>query len=135
MIVMMPSKVGYRNDEPGLLANDVFALEDSEKHLSRAVRVRIRPEMMGQERLEKLAELLGNSRGNCDVYLHCTTATGKEVTVHPHEACLVPATRPFLRAIESIMGHDNAWLSGGMGLPSHRPPEIVAREKKPWEKK
>ena len=39
------------------------------------------------------------------------------------------------RAVEAIVGHDNAWLSGGMGLPSHRPPEIAPREKKPWEKK
>lgn len=135
MIVMMPSKVGYRNDEPGLLANDVFALEDSEKHLSRAVHVRIPQEHMVPEQLDRLAELLGNSRGNCDVYLHCRTAEGRDVTIHPHEACLVPATRPFLRAVEAIVGHDNAWLSGGMGLPTHRPQEIAPREKKPWEKK
>ena len=88
-----------------------------------------------KQQLDKLAELLGNSRGTCDVYLHCSTAGGNEVTIHPHEACLVPATRPFLRAVEAIVGHDNAWLSGGMGLPTHRPQEIAPREKKPWEKK
>ncbi|MCF6283733.1 MAG: DNA polymerase III subunit alpha [Candidatus Hydrogenedentes bacterium] len=135
MIVMIPARVNYRNDEPGLVANDVFAIEDSERKLVRAVHVKLEGEALGEERVRKLAELLGNAKGTCDVYLHCTTGAGKAVTIHATEACLVPATRQFCYAIEEIVGMDKVWFSGGMGLPTHRPEEIYVREKKPWERK
>ncbi|MBX3178137.1 MAG: DNA polymerase III subunit alpha [Candidatus Hydrogenedentes bacterium] len=135
MIVMMPARVNYRNDEPGLVAEDVYAIEDSEKHLTRALHVRLPRNVIRDGALERLAELLGNARGNCDVYLHCQTAGGAEVTIHTTEACLVPAGRQFAYAVENLVGPDNVWFSGGMGLPTHRPPEIVQREKKPWERK
>jgi len=135
MIVMIPARVNYRNDEPGLVANDVFPIEDAERYLVKAVHVKLEGPALQGERLQKLAELLGNAKGDCDVYLHCTTALGKAVTIHATEACLVPATRQFRYAIEEIAGMDSVWCTGGMGLPTHRPEEIKVREQKPWERK
>ena len=134
MIVMIPARINYRNDEPGLVAVDVYAIEDSERQLVKALHVNLEGEALQEERISKLAELLGNAKGEHDVYLHCTTAMGKEVTVHATEACMVPVTRQFRYAIEEIAGHDTVWLSAGMGLPSHTPEEIYVREKKPWER-
>ena len=135
MIVMISARVNYRNDEPGLVANDVFAIEDAERQLVKAVHVNLAGEALAEERIGKLAELLGNAKGDCDVYLHCNTAQGRAVTVHATEACLVPATKQFRYAIEEIVGVDKVWFSAGMGLPTHRPEEIKPREKKPWEKR
>lgn len=135
MIVMISARVNYRNDEPGLVANDVYAIEDAERHLVKAVHVKLEGDALQEERVHKLAELLGNAKGDCDVYLHCTSAQGMAITIHATEACLVPATRQFRFAIEEIVGMDKVWVSAGMGLPTHRPEEIKVREKKPWERK
>ncbi len=135
MIVMIQARVNYRNDEPGLVANEVYAIEDAERHLVKAVHVTLGGEALQEDRVEKLAELLGNAKGECDVYLHCATPQGKKVVVHATEACLVPATRQFSYAIEEIVGMDSVWFSAGMGLPTHRPEEIKVREPKPWERK
>ena len=131
---MIPARINYRNDEPGLVAVDVYAIEDSERQLVKALHVNLEGEALQEERVSKLAELLGNAKGEHDVYLHCNTALGKRVTIHATEACMVPATRQFRYAIEEIAGHDTVWVSAGMGLPSHKPEEIYVREKKPWEK-
>jgi DNA polymerase III subunit alpha len=135
MIVMIPARVNYRNEEPGLVAIDVYPIEDAERHLVKAVHVRLSGPALSEEPVAKLAELLGNAKGEHDVYLHCSTRQGKAVTVHATEACTVPATRQFRYAIEEIAGVDNVWFSGGMGLPTHKPEELYVREKKPWERK
>ncbi len=138
-IVLIPSRVSYRNDAPGLLANDVLAIEEAETRLTRAVHVRVVPNGHDAERLEQLAEALGGHAGDCDVYLHCDTPGGLSVTIHAVDACRVQPSAPLKEAIENVVGLGNCWYSGGNGLPAHAQAAAKApagREgNEPWRKK
>ncbi|MBI2423223.1 MAG: DNA polymerase III subunit alpha [Candidatus Hydrogenedentes bacterium] len=126
MIVMITAKVNFRNDEPGLLAQDVLTIEQAERQLAQAVHIQVPVAWGSGPKTQQLAELLGRYRGDCDVYLHCHTADGAEVTVHATGACRVAASRPLRLALEDMVGEDAVWFSAGMGLPSHRQPKPIA---------
>ncbi len=130
-IVMFEAKVSYRNSEPGFLANKVWPIEDAEKHLTRAVHIRMDTAQLEEEAAQKLALVLGGQQGDCDVYLHCLTPEREEVTIHATSACRVSASRTLRTAVEELFGEDSLWFSAGMGLPTHRPRENGGNGKDP----
>ncbi len=117
-ILMVPSRMSFRNGEPSLVANDLVPIEDAENTLTRAVHVRI---ALGTDEsaLEQLAHLLGERPGKCDVYLHCMSPEQEDVTIHATSACRVAASPDLRAAVEQILGEDSLWFSGGNGLPRH----------------
>ena len=119
MIVMVPSRMGFRNGEPSLVANEVFPIEQAEQHLTRAVHVRLNTVGLDEELLDRLAHIFGEKPGKCDVYLHCLTPDRADVTVHATSACRVAPSTELRDAIESILGDESMWYSGGNGLPRH----------------
>lgn len=121
-VLMIPSKVNFRNSEPSLLANELIPIEDAEKHLTRAVHVRLNTVGLCEELLEKLAVLLESKPGRCDVYLHCITPENDEVTVHATSACRVTPSAELRESVEQLLGEDTYWLTGGNGLPRHDEP-------------
>lgn len=117
--VIVPARVNIRNDQPGLIATDVLAMEEAELRLARAVHVQLPPVAADDPAVERLAELLGARAGKCDVYIHCQAETQEEVTVHATSACRVEASPELRQRIEELLGADTVWFSGGNGLPSH----------------
>jgi hypothetical protein len=119
MIVMVPARVNYRNNEAGLIATEILPIDEAEKALTTAVHIRINTIGIDDIVLRQLAESLGERPGKCDVYLHCQTPEHGEITVHATSACRV-APSPDLRAmVEQILGEDTMWYTGGNGLPQH----------------
>lgn len=119
MAVMIPARVSFRNDEPGLIATDVIRIEDAEEKLTKAVHIRLTTVGLDASLIEKLAETLGERPGKCDVYLHCVTPSHEDVTVHATSACKVAPSKELYDAVERLLGEETLWFSGGNGLPRH----------------
>jgi len=135
MIVMIEAKVSYRNDAPGLLAGDVFPIEETEKRLSRAVHVRISPAGLGHDEAQELAALIDARKGACDVFLHVPTPAGKEAIVHATSDCRAAATPALRTAIESLPWVEEVYFSAGHGLPTHQPRQEAPPEQPRWKKR
>jgi DNA polymerase III subunit alpha len=118
-VVVIPARVSYRNSEAGLLANDVIAIRDVEARLTKAVHIRLNTGGLDRQRLDRLAQILGDRPGPCDVYIHCITPAHEEVTIHATSACKVAASDKLKIEIAEILGEDALWCSGGNGLPMH----------------
>ena len=119
MIVMLPSRVSFRNNEAGLIASDVLPIEAAEEHLTKAVHIRVRTPGLDDAILERLARIIGGKPGKCDVYLHCVTPGKREVTVHASKACRVVPSKALRAEVENLLGEDALWCSGGNGYPAH----------------
>jgi DNA polymerase III alpha subunit len=117
MIVMVPSRVNFRNNNPGLVAADVLPIEDGERTLTRSVHIRLQSVAVDEALLQQLARLLGNSPGKCSVFLHCMTPEHKEVIVRAVDVCQVAATPILRKEIEALLGEDTIWFSGNNGDP------------------
>jgi len=128
-ILMFKAHVNFRNGEAGLVADDVYPIEETEAKLARAVHVRV-PAGAPQETLDAIALALGEARGSGDVYLHVPHTHGGEVIIHATDACRVAPTRALRMAIESLLGEDSVYFSAGENLPSHTPKRIERREPK-----
>lgn len=133
-IVMIRARVNYRNNEPGFVAEELFPIEEAEAHLTKAIHVKI-PENVEESRVERLAVLLGEMRGTCDVYLHCDSSEFGEVVIHATSACRVAATPKLRRGVAELFGEQAIWFSSGMGLPTHEQPRSAAPEQPRWKKK
>ena len=135
--VMLAAHVNFRNNEPSLLVDNVFPLEEAEKHLAKALHVRVPAKQLGNGESEKLAQILGKQRGESDVYLHCILPDEREVVIHATSACRVRISKPLCNAIDALLGEGAAFTSAGMGLPSHQTPQKKGADtgKKRWKKK
>ena len=119
MAVMVPARISFRNDEPGLIASDFIPIDEAPDRLTRAVHIRLTTIGLDETLIEKLAEILGERPGKCDVYLHCVTPEHEDVTVHATSACKVAPTQELCEQVESLLGEDTLWFSGANGLPRH----------------
>ena len=114
-IVMIPARVSFRNDEPGLLADQIVAIEDTEKRLTRAVHIRVNTVGIDDALLTELIDILDTKPGRCEVYLHCVTAARDEVTIHATSACRVAPSQELQTDVERLLGADSLWYTGGNG--------------------
>lgn len=118
-VVVLACSVKKRSDEPGLILEEVIPINEVESRCTRAVHIRVPLIEVDGSVLNDLAHMLGNRSGSCDVYLHCVTPTHEEVTVHATEACKVSVSDELRDEIESLLGTDTVWYSGGHALPRH----------------
>ncbi len=116
MIVMVKARVSVRNGEPGLIAVDFVAMEDVESTLTRTVHIRLNTIGLDEPLMDRVARILGSQPGPCRVYLHCTTADHKSITVRVTSACMVSATAELRRQIEDLLGEGAVWFAGANGL-------------------
>jgi len=116
MIVMAPSRVSFRNNNAGLVAADVMPIEDAEKHLTRAVHIRLQTIGLEQHLIDRLAQILGDMPGKCSVYLHCIQADNTDVTVRATPVCTVAPTEKLREQVEQLLGPDTLWFAGANGL-------------------
>lgn len=119
MAVMLVATINFRNDEAGLIAQDILPIDDAESKLTRAVHIRLATVGLDDVLLERLAEILGARPGKCDVYLHCVTPEHDDVTIHATDACKVAASAELSQQVEELLGEESLWFSGGNGLPRH----------------
>ncbi len=134
-IVMIQARISYRNSEAGLLAAQIFPIEDAERHLTRAVHIRVFTDDINDKQLHTLAEKLSARPGVCDLYIHCLSKDSPdEVIVHATEACRIMYHPKVRDTVDEILGEHTLWFSAGMGLPSHAP--IVEAPPEPaWRKR
>jgi DNA polymerase-3 subunit alpha len=135
MIVMIDAKVSYRNDAPGLLANEVLPIEETEKRLSRAVHIRLGVEGLAHDKAVELGAAIDARKGSCDVFLHVPTSTGKEAIIHATDACRAAATPALRAAIESMPWVEEVYFSAGHGLPTHQQRQEAPPEQPRWKKR
>lgn len=118
-IVMIIGRVNYRNDEPGIIVEDVMPVHEAEDRLTRALHVRVNADVLSNGAAVQLAEVLGENPGHCDVYVHCLTEDRDEVTVHATSTCRVAASPELKAEVAALIGDDAVWWSGANGLPVH----------------
>jgi len=114
-------RVNVRDDKNTLVATNIFAIDETEQMLTKAVHIRLNPRQQEKGLVHRLAVLLGNAQGSCDVYLHCVRTGQPEVVVHATSACRVAPSPQLKSEVEKLLGEEALFLSAGMGFPSHQP--------------
>ncbi|NIA14200.1 MAG: DNA polymerase III subunit alpha [Nitrospiraceae bacterium] len=120
MVVLVPSRVNYRNGEAGLVAIDIVPIEEAESRLTKCIHIALKTVGLDEPLVERLAQTLANTPGRCSVYLHCITPEHTEVVVEATEVCLVAATPALREEVESLLGEGSIWFSGKSGVNGAR---------------
>jgi len=121
MVLMIEARVSTRNSRRGLIALRILPIEEAENELTRAIHVRLQTTGLDEPELNQLATILGAEPGPCDVYLHCILPKRREITVHATDACRVQPSAKLRTNVETLLGEDTIWYSGGNDF--HRHPE------------
>ena len=120
MVVLVPSRVNYRNGEAGLIAGDIVPIEEAESRLTKCVHIALKTVGLDAPLVEHLAQTLGRTPGRCSVFLHCMTQEHTEVVVEATEVCLVAATPALREEVESLLGEGSIWFAGKSGVNGTR---------------
>ncbi|MFP6584093.1 MAG: DNA polymerase III subunit alpha [Candidatus Hydrogenedentota bacterium] len=118
-VIMIHSHVNYRNKEAGLVADALYPIEGIEQRLTKAVHIRLPQKEAANGVVRKLAELLGENSGSCNVFLHYEDAKNTEFIVHATSSCMVGPSPQLRKQVELLVGEGSYWCSAGIGLPSH----------------
>jgi DNA polymerase-3 subunit alpha len=116
MVVMVPARVSFRNNTPGLVASDILPIEDAEKQLTRTVHIRLQTIGLEAILIDQLAQILGGTPGKCNVLLHCIQPDLTDVTVRATQVCTVAPTEKLRDQIQQLLGPDAVWFSGANGF-------------------
>ena len=112
MIVMIPSRVSFRNNTPGLVASDVIGIEQVESRLTRAVHVRLQTAGLDEALVMQVAQALGAAQGRCDVFLHCMTPENTDIVIQATSVCRVAPTQELKAKVEALLGPETIWYAG-----------------------
>jgi DNA polymerase-3 subunit alpha len=96
--------------EPTILLNEAVRLSDSVKKDTKQVSIRLRAERTNQQHLEKMAEVLAKSNGNCPVQLVLAMKDGAEAFLSLGKAYRVEVSDEVLSGLERIFGEQVAEL-------------------------
>jgi DNA polymerase-3 subunit alpha len=132
--LMLKIHVNYRNNEAGYVADEMMPIEKAESKFSRAMHIQLENGTREKEMVDKLAKLLGDHRGNCNVFLHCGWEDGREVIVHATMSCLVEGTPRLRKRVEELIGENRVWLSAGHNLPTHVAVPVKEKVVPVWQK-
>jgi DNA polymerase-3 subunit alpha len=132
--LMLKIHVNYRNNEAGYVADELMPIEKAESKFSRAMHIQLENGTRNEDTVKQLAVLLGDHKGNCNVFLHCGWENGREVIVHATTSCLVEGTPRLAKKVEELVGDDRVWLSAGHNLPTHVEVPIKEKVVPVWQK-
>ncbi len=105
--VVIKGRISVKEDNPKVLANEVFLLESVQEKKPKAVQVRVAANGAMRNSLERLRDICLKSPGACPVYLHLTLATGQKVLLQAGDSLKVSPDEAVLDQIESLFGRDN----------------------------
>lgn len=123
-IVACRARVNIRDEKHGLIAENIYPIDEAETVLATSVHICLSPEQQTRDVIHELAVMLGNTYGSCDVFLHCLHPAHGEVVIHATSACLAAHSPQLQQRVEALLGEGSYYISSGMGLPSHRPAPI-----------
>jgi len=96
--------------EPTLFLNGAVRLSDSVKSDTKLVNIRLRAESTTEAHLQKMADVLGRSQGNCPVTLVFTMKDGTEAFLSLGKTYRVEVGDEVLAGLEKIFGEQVAEL-------------------------
>jgi DNA polymerase-3 subunit alpha len=96
--------------EPTILLNEAVRLSDSVKKDTKQVSIRLSEERHNAQQLEKMAEVLARSNGNCPVGLVLAMKDGAEAFLSLGKNYRVEVSDEVLSGLERIFGEQVAEL-------------------------
>jgi DNA polymerase-3 subunit alpha len=96
--------------EPTLFVNEAVRLSDSVRDGTKLVSIRLSEGRATTAQLDKMAEVLGRSQGNCPVTLVFTMNDGAEATVALGKQYRVEVSDEMLSGLEKVFGEQVAEL-------------------------
>mgnify|MGYP005846917787 CR=1 FL=1 len=123
MLVAGLGHVNERNDRISIILDDLVHMEDAEARLTRALHIRLSPDMLEASFLTRLQDILSRAPGTLDVFLHCPDPTGRnsEMIIHPVSRYCVRRDAGLLAELRAMVGPRSAWWSPAAGLPRWNP--------------
>jgi DNA polymerase-3 subunit alpha len=96
--------------EPTIFLNEAHLLVDAVKAETKEIAIRVDARIADEAALEKMAGVLGQSKGACPVKLHVTLNDGAEAVLLLGKEYRVEVTDPLLAGLEKIFGQQVAEL-------------------------
>jgi len=107
-VVLVKGRLNLREENPKIIANDLFPLEEAYKLINNMT---INLTGIEESLFESLKELLLSSPGKVPIYLHLNTPTKSRVQVVVGDGLYVSPTEKLIQDIESLVGKDKVLLA------------------------
>ncbi|MBI2870712.1 MAG: DNA polymerase III subunit alpha [Candidatus Omnitrophica bacterium] len=103
-VIFVRGKINLKEDQPKIMAEDLFPLEEVGKRLTRTVKIHLQAAGMEELTLGKLKSILNAHPGNIPVNLQFSTPEGKIVSIRPDADHSVLISNGFFKELEELLG-------------------------------
>lgn len=108
-LIYLKGTLQFRNEIPGLIADDIIPLDKVQEELTSAVYVRL-SESQNMDIFEKLKNIFETNPGPCKLFLDLDLDSGKTILLKlPPKFSISPAEK-VIQSIEKLTGEDSVWL-------------------------
>ena len=91
-----------------LIADKIVRLQDAREYFSKHINIKLDPEIITAEDINKLYEIANNHRGNCGLVFHYPS-NGKTKRILAHNI-KVNSNKRFCDALRQLYGKQNVWV-------------------------
>ena len=110
--VFIIGKLNLREDQPKLIAEQVFPLQEAQRRLTKAVFINVDLPSAKEETLSSLKEIMTQHRGACRVLIDFSYPTGEKVVMEVDPSNRVTPTEDLVHGIEELLGEKTVFLKG-----------------------
>ncbi len=126
-IVLLRGRVDTAREQPSLIVEEAIPIERADEALAIGVEIRVGPEALAEDRLERLADVLLHSPGTCPVVLVVRTRRGLVARVRAGPSFCVRPGEALRRALAPLVGEHAVRFIGRAGRRAD-PERLVAAE-------
>jgi DNA polymerase-3 subunit alpha len=110
-LIAVAGRVSYKDSEAKIVAETIVPIDKAAEEFARFSHVKLMTAGLGDDTLEKLAEIVSDNEGPCRLFIHCVTPETTEVVV---ESTVTRGLRPSVSVkeqVETLLGRGSVWFS------------------------
>jgi DNA polymerase-3 subunit alpha len=111
-ICFVKAVVERTREEPGLVLNRVFSIDQARRELTRALVLGLVSGLHGENELENALSVLQRAPGSCPVFLQVRDAGGKRVNLRLGESYRINPATLAIEELEGVVGAGRVHFSG-----------------------
>jgi len=118
-MIFLKARVSLREEEPKLIAEDAFPLEEVQEKMTRSIAINMVTSGLDKKALETVKLILSNHQGSIPAYIYFKTPENKKVTLALSQDYGIRPSTELIDELEETLGEGSVTINASRNNNSH----------------